>query len=73
MHNSMRGFPNATMPMTRASCGKELSDEKMITIIRNLQMVYGNSLGYREMADRIKDDYGIALGKKNVRNLMNEV
>jgi len=44
----------------------------LIIVIRGLQEVYGNSLGYRKMADRIEDGYGIVLGKKKVLRLMEE-
>ena len=47
-----------------------MSDDRLIAIIRALQETYGNSLGYRKMADRIKDDYGIVLGRKKVLRLM---
>ena len=49
-----------------------MSDERLIAIIRDLQETYCNSLGYRKMADRIKDDYGIVLGRKKVLRLMEE-
>jgi hypothetical protein len=47
-----------------------LSDEQAISFIRELQESYGNSLGYRKMADRLKDDYGVELGRKKVLSLM---
>lgn len=51
---------------------REVSDEQLVSIIRDLQDTYGNSLGYRKMADRIRDDYGIVLGRKKVLRLMEE-
>ena len=47
-----------------------LSDEQAISFIRELQESYGNSLGYRKMADRLKDGYGVELGRRKVLSLM---
>ena len=38
---------------------KEISDESLKVIIKNLQNSYDNSLGYRKMTDRLKTDYDI--------------
>ena len=64
--------PKCYYAHAKGPSGKEMSDERLIAIIRALQETYGNSLGYRKMADRIKDDYGIVLGRKKVLRLMEE-
>ena len=64
--------PKCYYAHAKGPSGKEMSDERLIAIIRALQENYGNSLGYRKMADRIKDDYGIVLGSKKVLRLMEE-
>ena len=51
---------------------KEISDESLKVIIKNLQNSYDNSLGYRKMTDRLKTDYDINIGKKKVLDLMNK-
>lgn len=51
---------------------KQLSDEALIVVIRELQEDYGNSLGYRKMTDRLRDDYGITMGLKKTLRLMEE-
>lgn len=64
--------PKCYYAHAKGASGKEMSDERLIAIIRALQETYGNSLDYRKMADRIKDDYGIVLGRKKVLRLMEE-
>ena len=64
--------PKCYYAHAKGPSGKEMSDERLIAIIRALQETYGNSLGYRKMADRINDDYGIVLGRKKVLRLMEE-
>lgn len=49
---------------------KELSDEEIILKIKSLQKTYGSSLGYRKMADRLKDDFGITLSRRKTLKLM---
>ena len=51
---------------------KEISDESLKVIIKNLQNSYDNSLGYRKITDRLKTDYDINIGKKKVLDLMNK-
>lgn len=51
---------------------KEISDESLKVIIKNLQNSYDNSLCYRKMTDRLKSDYDINIGKKKVLDLMNK-
>ena len=64
--------PKCYYAYAKGPSDKVLSDEHLIVIIRDLQELYGNSLGYRKMADRIKDDYGVVLGRKKVLRLMGE-
>ena len=51
---------------------KEISDESLKVIIKNLQNSYDKSLVYRKMTDRLKTDYDINIGKKKVLDLMNK-
>lgn len=64
--------PKCYYAHAKGASEKEMSDERLIAMIRALQETYGNSLGYRKMADRIKDDYGIVLGRKKVLRLMGD-
>lgn len=48
---------------------KEISDESLKVIIKNLQNSYDNSLGYRKITDRLKTDYDINI---KVLDLMNK-
>lgn len=50
--------------------GKEVSDEALIAVIKQVQQEYGNSVGYRKMQDRLQDDYGIIAGRQKVLRLM---
>lgn len=50
--------------------GKEVLDEALIAVIKQLQQEYGNSVGYRKMQDRLQDDYGIIAGRQKVLRLM---
>lgn len=64
--------PKCYYAYAKGPSDKVISDERLIVIIKDLQELYGNSLGYRKMADRIKDDYGVTLGRKKVLRLMGE-
>lgn len=50
--------------------GKEVSDEALIAVIKQVQQEYGNSVGYRKMQDRLQDDYDIIVGRQKVLRLM---
>ena len=49
---------------------KEISDEALIVVIKQIQQEYGNSVGYRKMQDRLHDDYGLEVGRQKVLRLM---
>lgn len=54
----------------RGPSGKEISDESLTVVIKQVQQKYGNSVGYRKMQDRLYDDYGIVVGRQKVLRLM---
>lgn len=54
----------------RGPSGKEISDESLTVVIKQVQQKYGNSVGYRKMQDRLYDDYGIVAGRQKVLRLM---
>lgn len=64
--------PKCYYKRAKGPSGKEISDQAVIAVIKTLQKEFGDSLGYRKMQDRLKEDYGLKLSRRKVLSLMQE-